>query len=236
MPPKAKINREMIIDAAYEIVRESGEENINETNIATKKGSSERVEYAVKLPGDDGGTVYLPIDSKFPLDAYSAVNDAYVSGDPDELKKARTMLVSRVKSFAADIKGKYIDPPATTDFALMFLPVEGLYAEAVNLGLVEVLQRDYKVNIAGPTTTAAFLNSLQMGFRTLAIQKRSSDVWRVLGEVRTEFDTFEKVLSSAQQRINQANDDLDKLIGVRTRQIQRKLKDVTALPGEQSNN
>ncbi len=203
-----------------------------DTNIATKKGSSERVEFAVKLPGDDGGTVYLPIDSKFPLDAYSAVNDAYNAGDPNELKKARMLLVQRIRSFAQDIKAKYIDPPATTDFALMFLPVEGLYAEAVNMGLVEMLQRDYKVSISGPTTTAAFLSSLQMGFRTLAIQKRSSEVWRVLGEVRTEFDSFEKILASAQQRINQANDDLDKLIGIRTRQIQRKLKDVTTLPGD----
>ena len=128
---------------------------------------------------------------------------------------------------AKDIRDKYIDTPNTTDFAIMFLPFEGLYAEVVKRGMVEVLQRDYKVNIAGPTTMAALLNSLQMGFKTLAIQKRSSEVWDVLGAVKTEFEKFQDVLESTQTRIEQAQKDLDKLVGVRTRQIQRKLKDVS---------
>ncbi len=200
-----------------------------EREIVTKQGSRDRVEYAVKMPGN-GGSVYLPIDAKFPYDAYADLVDAYDRGEPDVIKACRSILVSRLKNAAKDIHDKYIDPPHTTDFAILFLPIEGLYAEAVSLGMVEVLQRDYKVNIAGPTTTAALLNSLQMGFRTLAIQKRSGEVWKVLGEVKAEFDNFAGVLSATQQRLNQANAELDKLVGVRTRQIQKRLKDVTALP------
>lgn len=200
-----------------------------EHEVVTKQGSRDHVEYAVKMPGD-GGSVYLPIDAKFPYDAYSDLVEAYDKGDADVIKACRSILVSRLKNSAKEIRDKYIDPPHTTDFAILFLPIEGLYAEAVNLGMVEVLQRDYKVNIAGPTTTAALLNSLQMGFRTLAIQKRSGEVWRILGEVKAEFDSFAGVLALTQQRLNQANAELDKLVGVRTRQIQRRLKDVTALP------
>jgi len=197
-----------------------------ERNVATKKGSQANVEYAVKLPGDEHGPVWLPIDAKFPADAYANVVDAYESGDTVMIDTALRLLKDRLRSFANDISTKYISPPDTTDFAIMFLPFEGLYSEAVRMGMVELLQNEYKINIAGPTTMAALLNSLQMGFKTLAIQKRSGEVWNVLGAVKTEFDTFASVLESAQRRINQANDDLDKLIGVRTRKIQRTLKDV----------
>ena len=195
-------------------------------NVATKKGSQANVEYAVKLPGDEYGPVWLPIDAKFPADAYANVVDAYESGDAEAIEFALRQLKDRLRSFAKDISTKYISPPDTTDFAIMFLPFEGLYSEAVRMGMVEILQNEYKINIAGPTTMAALLNSLQMGFKTLAIQKRSGEVWNVLGAVKNEFDTFASVLESAQRRINQANDDLDKLIGVRTRKIQRTLKDV----------
>ena len=199
-----------------------------EANVVTKKGSQSFVEYAIKLPGDSS-PVYLPIDAKFPADAYSKLLESYDSRDLTEIESSKTILIKRLKSFSKDIHDKYIDPPNTTEFAIMFLPFEGLYAEAVRLGMVEELQRLYKINIAGPTTTAALLNSLQMGFKTLAIQKRSSEVWDVLGAVKTEFDKFETVLESAQSRIEQANSELDKLIGVRTRQIKRKLKDVEAI-------
>ncbi|MBQ7087079.1 MAG: DNA recombination protein RmuC [Clostridia bacterium] len=197
-----------------------------ERNVATKKGSQANVEYAVKLPGDEYGPVWLPIDAKFPADAYANVVDAYESGDAAMIDFALRQLKDRLRSFAKDISTKYVSPPDTTDFAIMFLPFEGLYSEAVRMGMVEILQNEYKINIAGPTTMAALLNSLQMGFKTLAIQKRSGEVWNVLGAVKNEFDTFASVLESAQHRINQANDDLDKLIGVRTRKIQRTLKDV----------
>ena len=176
-----------------------------EENVRTKSTGSERVEFAVKLPGDDEGTVWLPIDAKFPGDAYAKLVDAYELGDPNAVEEAAKNLERIIKSEAKDIHDKYIEPPYTTDFGIMFLPFEGLYAEVVRRGLLETLQRDYKVNIAGPTTMAALLNSLQMGFRTLAIQKRSGEVWNVLGAVKTEFDKFGGVLESAQNRINQAN-------------------------------
>lgn len=203
-------------------------------NAATKKGSANRVEFAIKMPGEDGHVVLLPVDAKFPGDVYSQLVDAYDTGDPAAIAAAQNMLITRIKGCAKDIHDKYIDPPNTTDFGIMFLPFEGLYAEVVRLGLVEVLQRQYRVNIAGPTTFAALLNSLQMGFRTLAIQKRSGEVWSVLGAVKTEFATFETVLNSVQKRISQTGDDLDKLIGTRTRQINRRLKSVTALPAAES--
>ena len=203
-------------------------------NVVTKPGSRDAVEFAVKFPGEDGETVYLPIDSKFPMDVYQGVMDAYDSADPVLVAAAASALETRIKQEARKIRDKYIAPPHTTDFAVMFLPVEGLYAEVVRRGLVDTLQRDYRVSIAGPTTMAALLNSLQMGFRTLAIQKRSGEVWKVLGEVKTEFDTFGEVLANAQGRILKANEDLDKLIGVRTRQIQRKLKDVSVLPSSET--
>lgn len=205
-----------------------------EENVRTKASGTERVEFAVRLPGDDAGYVYLPIDAKFPADAYSALLDAYDSGDSHSVQEAGKYLERAVKKAARDIHEKYVEPPATTDFAILFLPFEGLYAEVVRRGLVEILQRDYKINVAGPTTMAALLNSLQMGFKTLAIQKHSSQVWDVLGAVKTEFDKFGDVLAATQNRINQANAELDKLIGTRTRSIQRKLRSVSALDEEET--
>lgn len=205
-----------------------------EENVITKQGSTNRVEYAIKLPGDGDHCVYLPIDAKFPGDTYSQLVDAYDTGDQDIIAAAQAALETRIKMCAKDIHDKYIDPPYTTDFAIMFLPFEGLYAEVVRKGLVDTLQRQYKINIAGPTTFAALLNSLQMGFRTLAIQKRSSEVWNVLSAVKTEFGNFEEVLSAAQRRIEQTHDELDKLVGVRTRKINSKLKNVSALPASES--
>lgn len=202
------------------------------TNVATKKGSAANVEYAIRLPGSDGAPVWLPIDAKFPLDAYEQVLKAYDTADATQVEYAIKQLKARVKSFANDVQSKYIDPPNTTDFAILFIPVEGLYAELVRAGMVEELQRDYKVTLAGPTTMSALLNSLQMGFRTLAIQKRSGEVWKVLGAVKTAFENFATVLESTQNRLNQANAELDKLVGVRTRQIQRTLKNVESLPVE----
>lgn len=199
------------------------------TNAITKFGSSERVEYAVKLPTDDGAPVYLPIDSKFPADLYSNLQDAYESGSPESISASILLLTQRIKQEAAKIRDKYLDPPNTTDFAIMFLPFEGLYAEVVNRGLVEELQRTYRVNIAGPSTMAALLNSLQMGFRTFAIQKRSSEVWRVLGAVKTEFQKFSNVLASSRKRLQQVDDDLEQLIGTRTRAITRNLRAVEQL-------
>ena len=200
-----------------------------EENVATKKGSKNVVEFAVKLPSDDDKFIYLPIDSKFPGDTYAALRDAIDEGDKIKIDLAAKALITRIKSEAKDIHDKYIDPPNTTEFAIMFLPFEGLYSEVVNMGLVEVLQREYKVNIAGPSTMAALLNSLQMGFKTLAVQKRSAEVWKILGGVKTEFDKFNDVLVMTQQRLDQANKELDKLVGVRTRQIQRQLKDVESV-------
>lgn len=197
-----------------------------EENVATKKGSKNVVEFAVKLPADDNGFIYLPIDSKFPGDSYAALREAIDDGDKQRIDAAAKALITTIKNEAKDIRDKYISPPDTTEFAIMFLPFEGLYSEVVNRGLVEVLQRDYKVNIAGPSTMAALLNSLQMGFKTLAVQKRSAEVWEVLGAVKSEFDKFNDVLVMTQQRLDQANKELDKLVGVRTRQIQRKLKNV----------
>ncbi len=205
-----------------------------EENIATKKGSSERVEYAIKLPGDDDGFVYLPIDAKFPAETYSRLVNAYETGDPVEIEEAKKQLERTIKSFAKSIRDKYISPPQTTDFGIMFLPFEGLYSEVVRIGLVEPLQREYRINIAGPTTMAALLNSLQMGFKTLAIQKHSSEVWEILAAVKTEFNKFGDVLEATQRRINQANAELDKLVGTRTRQIQSKLRNVTELPEDKS--
>ena len=204
------------------------------TNVATVPGSKNVVEFAIKLPGEDDQPVWLPIDSKFPADAYSNLQDAYDSGSQEAVTQAVNVLSQRIRSFAKDIHDKYIEPPYTTDFAILFLPFEGLYAEVVNRGLVETLQRDYRINIAGPSTMAALLNSLQMGFRTLAIQKRSSEVWTILGAVKTEFDKFHDVLAMTQQRLDQANKELDKLVGTRTRMIQRKLKAVDKLDPAQS--
>ncbi|MCD7740737.1 MAG: DNA recombination protein RmuC [Ruminococcus sp.] len=198
-------------------------------------GAKERVDFAVRLPGaEDGESIYLPIDSKFPGDCYANLNDAYESGDAEQIKKCRSLLEKEIKSFAKSIHDKYIVPPYTTDFAVMFLPFEGLYAEVVNMGLVETLQNLYKVNIAGPSTMAAMLNSLQMGFRTLAIQKKSGEVWKILEAAKKEFSQFEVVLNKTRDRLRQADEELDKLVGTRTRAINRKLKDVATIDSTQT--
>lgn len=203
-------------------------------NVITKSTGADRVEFAVKLPGDDERTVWLPIDAKFPADSYSRLVDAYELGDAAAIEEAAKNLERVIKSEAKDIHTKYIEPPYTTDFGIMFLPFEGLYAEVVRRGLLDVLQREYKVNIAGPTTMAALLNSLQMGFKTLAIQKHSGEVWEVLGAVKTEFANFSKVLGNARNRIRMADEELEKLIGTRTRAIERKLRRVESLTAAES--
>ena len=200
-----------------------------DVNVATKQGSRDVVEYAIKMPGEGDGTVYLPVDAKFPGETYAQLTDAYDSGSAQAIDAAAAALKARLKQEARDIHDKYIDPPNTTDFAILFLPFEGLYAEAVNRGMVEELQRLYRVNIAGPSTMAALLNSLQMGFRTLAIQKRSSEVWQVLGAVKTEFEKFGDILEASQKKLRQVNDELDTLIGTRSRAIARKLRAVEKL-------
>ncbi len=200
-----------------------------EENFATVPGSSAVVEFAIKLPGDGEKPVYLPVDSKFPADCYFNLQSAYDEGDAEAIKKARSELITRMKSFAKDIRTKYISPPDTTDFAIMFLPFEGLYAEAVRCGMVELLQKDYHINIAGPGTMAALLNSLQMGFKTLAIQKRSAEVWKILGAVKTEFDKFSDILEKTRKKLGQIDTELDTLIGTRTAAIKRKLRDVESI-------
>lgn len=201
-------------------------------NIATIPGSGCHVEFAIKLPGrdDDDSCIWLPIDSKFPMDRYQQVVDAYDSGIKDNLDQAQRALRMTVKSMAKDIKEKYIAPPHTTDFGILFLPVEGLYAEVVrSAGLMEELQRDYKIILAGPSNLAAFLNSIQMGFRSLAIQKRSSEVWKVLGAVKTEFGKFGDVLTKVQNNLNQASKSIDR-VSQRSRAIERNLRKVEVLP------
>lgn len=203
-----------------------------EKNVITKKGSRETVEFAIKLPGKDydNKTVYLPLDAKFPLEVYNKLLDAYDLQNQAQIDAASKNLERFIKKSAKDIRDKYIDPPNTTDFGLMFLPTEGIYAEVLkNQSLVEFVQREYKINITGPTTLVALLNSLQMGFRSLAIEKHSSEVWKILGAVKTEFSKFETVLNSAQNKLNQASSEIDKLVGTRTRQINRKLKNVDKL-------
>ena len=197
-----------------------------DTNVVTKHGSRDVVEFAVRLPAKDDGYIYLPIDSKFPGDTYAALRDAYDSGSKEAVDAASKQLINTIRREAKDIRDKYIDPPNTTDFAIMFLPFEGLYSEVVNRGMVELLQRDYKVNIAGPSTMAAFLNSIQMGFKTLVVQKRSAEVWKILGSVKKEFETFNSVLVATQTKLDQANKELDKLVGVRTRMINKQLSAV----------
>lgn len=210
-----------------------------DANVKTKSGSNDHVEFAIKLPGkdDDGKQVYLPIDAKFPQEDYVRLQNAYDAGDLAAIDVATRSLSNSIKKFAKDIHGKYIDPPNTTDFGIMFLPIEGLFAEVVRQpDLVAHLQRDYKIIITGPTTLAAMLNSLQMGFKTLAIQKRSSEVWKILGAVKTEFNKFGGVLEKAQKKINEANKEIDTLVGTRTRMMMSKLKKVEELPSMDSKN
>jgi DNA recombination protein RmuC len=203
-----------------------------EANVATKKGSSERVEFAVKLPSKEekGGSIYIPIDSKFPLEDYQRLLEAQDTGDIQGANEAAKQLEIRIKAEAKSIRDKYINPPATTDFAIMFLPLEGLYAEVLRRpGLWDTLQREYRVIITGPTTLAALLNSLQMGFRTLAIQKRSSEVWGLLGAVKTEFGKFGDILDKTQKKLQEASNTIENAAR-RGRAIERKLKTVEELP------
>ena len=206
-----------------------------EANVKTKKGSDALVEFAVKLPGKDdlAQCVYLPIDAKFPKDMYEQLLDAYDTADPQQIETAGKNLETTIRKMAKDISDKYLDPPATTEFGIMFLPFEGIYAEVVRRSaLLEDLQRHYRVVVTGPTTLAAILNSLQMGFRTLAIQKKSGEVWKILEAAKKEFGTFEAVLNKTRDRLRQADEELDRLIGTRTRAINRKLQHVAALETE----
>ena len=197
--------------------------------VATRPGSNDRVEYAIRLPGDGNRPLFLPIDSKFPLEDYYTVLAAYDTNDLKQVDAALKVLESKIERFASDIASKYIEVPYTTNFAVLFLPVEGLFAEAIRRGLVEKLQTKYNVVLAGPTTMAALLNSLQIGFKTLAIQKKSQEVWHVLATARQEFDKFAEVLAKAQEKIQSAGSELDRLIGTRTRMIQSKLKNLETL-------
>ncbi len=207
-----------------------------DTNVSVIPGSSERVEFAVRLPGtEDGRPVYLPIDSKFNGDKYLQLQQAREIGDKTAIDDAKKQLLSAVKKCADDISQKYISPPYTTQFAIMFLPFEGLYAEIVNSPIISELQKNFHVNIAGPSTMAAMLNSLQMGFRTLAIQKKSSEVWAILAEVKVEFDKFADVLDKTQKHILTVEQDLNTLIGTRTRQLQKRLSRVETLDIENFN-
>ncbi|MDR1464584.1 MAG: DNA recombination protein RmuC [Oscillospiraceae bacterium] len=207
-----------------------------EKNAATKRDSADRVEFALRLPGqEDGRCVYLPIDSKFPTEDYERLLTGYELGDKEQIEIGRKALADRLRKCARDIAAKYLDPPDTTDFAILFLPTEGLYAEVVqNTALFESLQREFRVTVTGPTTLSAFLNALQMGFKTLAIEKRSVEVWRVLGAVKTEFETFAAALESAQSKLRAADKELDKLVGTRTNVMARKLREVERLPAEEA--
>lgn len=208
-----------------------------EANVKTKKNATEFVEFAIKLPRHEGGNdcVYLPVDAKFPKDVYEQYQDAYEAGDVAQIETASHQLEATIKKMARDIHDKYIDPPYTTDFAIMFLPFENIYAEVIRrMALAETLQRDFKVVVTGPTTLGAILNSLQMGFRTLAIQKRTSEVWSVLGAVKTEFGKFGGLLEKVQKNLQNAGDHLEEVMGKRTRAIERKLRQVEALPVEES--
>lgn len=203
-----------------------------ESNVRTKAKSKDLVEFAIKLPGkdDDQSQVWLPIDAKFPKDVYEQLQSAYENGDNILIDQSQKNLEITIKKMAKDIQDKYIDPPATTDFGIMFLPFEGIYAEVVKkAALLEDLQRNYKIVVTGPTTLAAILNSLQMGFRTLAIQKRSSEVWKILGAVKKEFENFGGLIEKAQNNIQAGLDNLDDAVGRRTRVIQRKLRSVEVL-------
>ena len=208
-----------------------------EVNVKTRKNATEFVEFAIKLPGKDGSKepVYLPIDAKFPKDVYEQYIDAYEEGDTALIESTSRQLETTIKRMAKDIHDKYIEPPYTTDFAIMFLPFENIYAEVIRrTALVETLQKEFKIVVTGPTTLGAILNSLQMGFRTLAIQKRTGEVWSVLGAVKTEFGKFGGMLEKVQKNLQSAGDHLEEVMGKRTRAIERKLRQVEALPAEES--
>jgi DNA recombination protein RmuC len=205
-------------------------------NVKTKPGSRDHVEFAVKLPGPDGtpsSQIWMPLDSKFPTEDYQALVDAYDTGNAEQIEALKKSMANRLKVFAKDIRDKYLEPPYTTDFGILFLPFEGLYAEVLRIpGIFEMLQRDFKVILTGPTTLAALLNSLQMGFKTLAIEKRSSEVWSLLGVVKTEFSIFGDVLEKTHKKLTEAQNVLDQA-GRRSRSIERKLRDVELLPETQ---
>ena len=206
-----------------------------EENFAARKGAKERVEFAIKMPaGTEGEFVYLPIDSKFPLETYYKIKDAIDTGSKEQLDASRKELRQKLRTYANDIATKYISVPDTTDFAIMFLPIEGLYIEAIEGGLFEEFQREFKVNIVGPSTLAALLNALRSGFNSLAIQKRSNEVFKLLEAVKAEFDTFAKTLVAAQKKADSLSDELENLVGTRTRQMQKKLKDVSVISLEQA--
>lgn len=200
-------------------------------NVVTNKNGREPVEFAIKMPGGQSGEVLLPIDSKFPYTIYNDMVAGYQRNDFDFYNAKQKELVQRIKGMAKDINEKYICLPHTTNFAVMFLPVEGLFAEVVKLGLVEELQRKYSVTVAGPTTMAALLNSLQMGFQTLAIHKKSNEVWNILGSVKFEFEKFNSIIETVRRRLSLADKDLDELVGRRSRAIYKNLKDVTVIEG-----
>ena len=208
--------------------------NQYDANVRTKKGSTEPVEFAIKLPGrseDESAFVYLPIDAKFPKDTYEHLLTAYESAIPDDIEAATKNLETVIKKMAKDIRDKYLDPPNTTDFAIMFLPFESIYAEVIRRSsLIDQLRTQFNITVAGPTTLMAILNSLQMGFRTLALQKRSSEVWKVLGSVKKEFEVFGGLLEKAQKNIQTGLGQLDDVVGTRTRAIQRQLRNVETLP------
>ena len=212
--------------------------NQYDANVRTKKGSSDAVEFAIKFPGraeDEHAFVYLPVDAKFPKDAYEHLITAYENAVPDDVEAATKNMESAIKKMAKDIRDKYIDPPHTTDFAIMFLPFESIYAEVIRRSaLVDQLRDEFKITVAGPTTLMALLNSLQMGFRTLALQKRSSEVWSVLASVKAEFEKFGGMLDKAQKNIQTGLTQLEDVAGTRTRAIRRQLKDVESLPAAES--
>jgi DNA recombination protein RmuC len=211
-----------------------------DSNVKTKSGSNDPVEFAIKLPGkseDESNFVYLPIDAKFPRDSYELLLSAYENAIPEEIETATKNLENTIKKMAKDIRDKYIDPPNTTDFAILFLPFESIYAEVIRRSaLVDQLRDEFKIAVAGPTTLMAILNSLQMGFRTLALQKRSSQVWEVLGTVKAEFEKFGGLLEKAQKNIKTGLGQLDEVVGTRTKAINRKLKDVQSLPAAEGKN
>jgi DNA recombination protein RmuC len=208
--------------------------NQYDANVRTKKGSTEPVEFAIKLPGrseDESDFVYLPIDAKFPKDTYEHLLAAYESAIPDDIEVATKNMETVIKKMAKDIRDKYLDPPNTTDFAIMFLPFESIYAEVIRRSsLIDQLRTEFKITVAGPTTLMAILNSLQMGFRTLSLQKRSSEVWKVLGTVKEEFKVFGGLLEKAQKNIQTGLGQLDDVVGTRTRAIQRQLRNIETLP------
>ncbi len=208
------------------IIREFLTTGQYEENVVTKKNSNERVEFAIKLPGNKDETILLPVDSKFPYEAYSKIHE---SSNMDEINEAKKLLRSNLLKYAKDVSEKYIDVPNTTNFAVIFLPLEGLYLEALNMGLFEEIQEKYNVNLTGPTTFTAFINSLNMGFKSLMIQKKSADVFKLLGAVKTEFGKFAEALEKTQKKVNAAADELDTLVGTRTKMMNSKLKNIDAL-------